>query len=268
MKGCRVLVSVPGITTTWVQKATTVSRARKHSVRSARAPQTYTFPVDRSSSSSNLLPEDSPTISTQNTMGLHSLFHRRRSFARRRVGVVGAGAATIVLLLHLVLAVFVAKSSAAVEESGYIGKFDRDRPEKRSIRRRNTGGDSRRHRYTSRGQNRRGSLRRLLSDDDDDDDGAAAVAAAATRTTDEDKKKKECDTALDIIESSPELTRLRDAISDLPDVRAALGDREATDTFFAPTDDACFGFTRWAGFNATEEGGGRTVCVLSRHVQA
>ena len=191
-------------------------------------------------------------------MSATSVFHCHRSVARRRVGFLGAGSATVLLNLLFVLAVLFAKSSVAVEESGYIGSFDRDRPEKRRMRRRKTG-DTRRHRYTHRGQDRRGSLRRLLSDDGD---GAAAVAAAATRTTDkENKKKKECDTALDIIESSPELTRLRDAISDLPDVRAALGDREATDTFFAPTDDACFGFTQWAGFNATEEGGGANgVC--------
>ena len=37
-------------------------------------------------------------------------------------------------------------------------------------------------------------------------------------------------------------------------VRAALNDRNETDTFFAPTDAAIESFTRWGGYNDTVTG--------------
>ena len=203
------------------------------------------------------------------------------------------------------------------EESGYIGSFDRDRKQRRSITRRRNSGDSRRFRYTRRGMDRRGSLRRRLldatADDDDhtelllkaplgeDDDSTTLVGRVTTSDEEESSKtsseeidtekdasprsstnstpssfpssapsssygkaeddEKECVTALDIIQTHPNLTRVRAALDDLPETRAALGGDRSTAaaaaepfTFFAPTDDACFGFTQWAGFNATKEG--------------
>jgi hypothetical protein len=72
---------------------------------------------------------------------------------------------------------------------------------------------------------------------------AAAKDNRATAVT----SSEECVTPLHIIETHPDLTRLRDAVSDLPAVRAALADRSAAHTFFAPTDAACFRFTQWWG---------------------
>jgi hypothetical protein len=187
-------------------------------------------------------------------MGIFSLTHRR-SFARRRVGV-GAGAASIVALLLLV-AVFFARSSTAVEDHNsnleeelhYIGKYKSGRHRARSVRGRYTPGSSRRSRFRGN-RARRGLL----------DDAAAealplpsgksekkVVTDAPRAAMTNPKMNTSCVTPLDILETHPNLTRLRDAISDLPDVRAALADRSATHTFFAPTDEACFRFTQWWG---------------------
>ena len=75
--------------------------------------------------------------------------------------------------------------------------------------------------------------RRLLQVDDDDDD---------------DDDDEQCETILDIVASRPELSQLAAAIEDLPRIRAAMGQKNREDTFFAPTNDAIDSLLNWGGF--------------------
>lgn len=54
---------------------------------------------------------------------------------------------------------------------------------------------------------------------------------------------------LDVIETVPMLSALKEAISDLPRIRDALNNRTATDTFFAPSNKAIESFTSWGGYD-------------------
>ena len=63
-----------------------------------------------------------------------------------------------------------------------------------------------------------------------------------------------CETMLNVVESTPMLSSLREAIKDLPRIRDALNNETATDTFFAPSNEAIQSFTAWGGYADFKEG--------------
>lgn len=154
-----------------------------------------------------------------------------QSFRRKHFNNFAPRAPALVLLLLLAV-VFVADVVAA--ESGYIGEYDRDtaRRSRRTNRRENIRpARSKYSRYTGGIGQRygRGLLRRLLEVEDVDSNVTAGATTASTenlRTSDagvsgafEEEQKPDpstCLTLLQIIETHPNLTRLAEAMSDLP----------------------------------------------------
>ena len=63
-----------------------------------------------------------------------------------------------------------------------------------------------------------------------------------------------CETMLNVVESTPMLSSLREAIKDLPRIRDALNNETATDTFFAPSNEAIQSFAAWGGYADFKEG--------------
>jgi uncharacterized surface protein with fasciclin (FAS1) repeats len=63
-----------------------------------------------------------------------------------------------------------------------------------------------------------------------------------------------CATMLNVVESTPMLSSLREAIKDLPRIRDALNNETATDTFFAPSNEAIQSFAAWGGYADFKEG--------------
>ena len=164
------------------------------------------------------------------------------------------------------LAVLALALSARVTEaqSRYIGEADastigrRGFSDKRarSVRTRYSGSLSRSNRYRGRDR-RRSYARRLLQRLALAPAAAAAPAPGASLGASEDAadpSDPECRTLLEIVDAHPDLTRLSEACSDLPVVRAALNDTTMVDTFFAPTNAAIEAFTSWAGFDDVERG--------------
>ena len=164
------------------------------------------------------------------------------------------------------LAVLALALSARVTEaqSRYIGEADastigrRGFSDKRarSVRTRYSGSLSRSNRYRGRDR-RRSYARRLLQRLALAPAAAAAPAPGASLGASEDAadpSDPECRTLLEIVDAHPDLTRLSEACSDLPVVRAALNDTTTVDTFFAPTNAAIEAFTSWAGFDDVERG--------------
>jgi len=68
------------------------------------------------------------------------------------------------------------------------------------------------------------------------------------------QRDETCQTMLDVVESLPTLSALKDAIKDLPKIRDALNNSTATDTFFAPSNEAIASLTRWGGFDDFKRG--------------
>jgi len=58
-----------------------------------------------------------------------------------------------------------------------------------------------------------------------------------------------CETMLDVVESNPMLTSLKEVIKDLPRIRDALNNQTATDTFFAPSNEGIESFVKWGGYD-------------------
>lgn len=59
---------------------------------------------------------------------------------------------------------------------------------------------------------------------------------------------------LDVVESNPMLTSLKEVIKDLPRIRDALNNQTATDTFFAPSNEGIESFVKWGGYADFKKG--------------
>ena len=187
---------------------------------------------------------------------LHSVGRGRR-VARLNVSL---GSFALPFALLLCLATSSLKGAQALK---YIGKYD-DNASSRGVRGRYGRQHTKGGRYLSAGRRVGGVSigRRLLDAVSDGVDTNATTAAeppelepsASGAKVVTDANKASCVTALDIIETHPNLTILRDVIADLPTIRAALSDPTAADTLFAPVDDAVEGYRRWAGYDETDEG--------------
>lgn len=68
------------------------------------------------------------------------------------------------------------------------------------------------------------------------------------------QQDKKCKTMLDVVESLPQLSSLKEAIKDLPKIRDALNNSTAQDTFFAPSNEAIASLTLWGGFDDFKRG--------------